>query len=159
ASNEIIARPSLTALLQGRLEELPLMRCPRPAGWLLHVNGQQIYVDFGTNEELLAKAKKLHKMLVEISGTLEDTGLYEDTTYHLRRAGCDIAPIYSHVRILHVTSLTALADPEGSPIEITGVLKYGELESYPPIPVWTVETDRGTYNIRFSSASLADRAR
>jgi hypothetical protein len=157
APNKIIARPSYTALVQGKLEELPLMRCPRPAPWMLYADGQQIYVDFGTNAELLAKAKKLHKTLVEISGTLEDTGHYEKIPHPLWRAGCDIGPIRSRVRILHVTSLTALGDPDGTPVEITGELHVVVLESYPPIIRWTFRADNANYTLRFNSAALADK--
>jgi hypothetical protein len=159
ASNHVIARPTYTALLQGILEELPLVRCPRPAAWMLHVNGQQFYVDFGTNAELLAKAKKLHKVLVEIGGTLEDTGHFEEIPRLKDRPFLDIAPIRSRVRILHATSLTALGEPEGTPVEITGELTYVELESYPPIQVWMLKTANKTYSLRFNSAALFDQVK
>lgn len=158
--NDVIARPTHTALLQGILEELPLVRCPRPAGWMLHADGRQFYVDFGTNAQLLAKAKKLHKMPVEIGGTLADTGKTEwidgprvppDTMAH---------QMLSRVRIVHVWSLTPLAEPEGTPVEFAGILRYAELESYPPIPVWSLRIGKGgSYNLRFNSESLAERAR
>ena len=158
-SNDVIARPTSTALLQGILEELPLMRCPRPAGWILHVNGQDYYVDFGTNADLLAKAKKLHKTLVEIGGTLEVTGHYEEIPRVKDRPYLDIAPIRSRVRILHATSLTALGEPEGTPVEIIGLLTYAGLESYPPIQLWTPKDNMKFYSLRFNSASLYNRAR
>lgn len=158
ASKDVIARPNYTALLQGTLEELPLMRCPRPAGWLLRADGQQFYVDFGTNAELLAKAKKLHKMLVEIGGTLEDTGNTEWID------GPRVPPypmpnrVLSRVRIVHVTSLTALGDPEGTDVDIRGELHVAVLESYPPIIQWTLRADNANYSLRFNSAALVDKA-
>jgi hypothetical protein len=156
ASKDIIARPSYTALLHGVLEELPLMRCPRPAAWMLHVNGQHFYVEFGTNAELLAKAKMLHKMLVEIGGTLQDTGHTEwiDAPYP------DIRDhrVQSRVRILHARSLTALADSEGTDVEISGELHVVVLESYPPIIRWTFRADNANYNLRFNSATFVGKA-
>jgi hypothetical protein len=157
-SQKVIALPSYTALLQGVLEELPLMRCPRPAGWMLHANHQQFYIDFGANAELLAKAKKLHKMLVEIGGHLEDTGATEWID------GPKTAPhpmpnrVPSRVRILHVTSLTALGDAEGTDVEINGELHVVVLESYPPIIRWTFQADNANYNLRFNSAALVEKA-
>ena len=159
APNKIIARPSYTALLQGKLEELPLMRCPRPAPWMVYADGQQIYVDFGANAELLVKAKKLHNSLVEIGGTLEDTGHYEEIPRFKDRPYLDIAPIRSRVRILHATSLTALGDLDGTPVEIRGELTFVELQSWPPIQVWLLKTNDKTYTLRFNSATLADQAR
>jgi hypothetical protein len=158
SSKDVIARPTYAALLQGILEELPLMRCPRPAGWMLHADGQQFYVDFGTNAELLAKAKKLQKTLVEIGGTLEDTGHYEEVPRFKDRPWLTIAPVRARVRILHVTSLTALADPESTPVEISGELGYVVLESSPPIVHWTLKADKKTYNLRFNSTALLDEA-
>jgi hypothetical protein len=159
-SNEIMARPSYTALLQGKLEELPLMRCPRPAPWMLYTDGQQIYVDFGANAELLAKAKKLHNSLVEIGGTLEDTGKTE--WINGPRVPPDPMPnrVPSRVRILHVTSLSALADPGRTPVDLTGELVLaGELQRWPPIPIWALKANDKTYSLRFNSAALAERAK
>ena len=158
ASQKVIALPSHTALLQGVLEELPLMRCPRPAGWMLHANGQQFYVDFGTNADLLSKAKKLHKMLVEIGGRLEDTGATEWIDGPIVAPNPMPSRVLSRVRILHVTGLTALDDPEGTDVEITGELHVAVLESYPPIIRWTFRADNANYTLRFNSAALKEKA-
>ena len=159
-STDVVARPTYTALLQGILEELPLMRCPRPAGWMLYADGQQFYVDFGTNAGLLAKAKKLQTTRVEIGGGLEDTGKTEWID------GPRVPPypmpnlVLSRVRILHVTSLTAFDDPKGTPIEITGELVFaGEMEKWPPIPIWILKSGNKTYSLRFNSAALAEQAK
>jgi hypothetical protein len=163
-SNDVVARQASTALLQGILEELPLVRCPRPAGWVLHANGQRFYVDFGPPDakmsaKLLAEARKLQGKLVEIGGTLEHTGKTEWID------GPRVPPnpmpnqVPSLVRILHVWSLTALGDPEGTPVEIVGELTYVELQSYPPIQVWMLKTANKTYSLRFNSAALFDQVK
>jgi hypothetical protein len=157
-SKYLIARPTYTALLQGVLEELPLMRCPRPAGWMLNGDGQQFYVNFGTNAELLATAKKLHKTRVEIGGSLEDTGKTEWID------GPRVPPspmpnlVLSRVRILHVRSLTALGDPQGTNVEISGELHVAVLERYLPIIQWTFRADNANYSLRFNSAALVEKA-
>jgi hypothetical protein len=124
------------------LEELaiwPPKRHPHPeitAFWQVVVNGKTYHLDLSKSKDVQELVNKLNGQVVELNGLLVG-------------------------ETVQVTGLKAAATAarQSVRVEIRGLLNYGELERFPPIPFWTVTAAGKTYHLSLGSAELQKRGR
>jgi hypothetical protein len=117
----------------------------------VYSGGLTYILDFGGNKELSERAQQLHGKRVVLTGRV--TGVRGFTTM--------CVPGSSQVPVVYVTSLEAAEGPapDRVGVEILGRLNFAELESFPPIPVWTVTADKQEYQHHFANADVSAAAK